>query len=146
MSTHAKDDSLIKTKCYKTDDSIGEVCLFEDRKAVSTNKEKYQETCVDTAKPPLKNLAQPELRVTNSTGTESDRIKVPYLSSLNLINLRVADKKTFYTSHESSACSIFSGSVNIPFWVLSGKINYFKVDNKEKKFFIYIKEIVVGSQ
>ena len=37
--THAKDDNLIKTKCYKTEDPIGEVCLFEDRKAVSTNKE-----------------------------------------------------------------------------------------------------------
>ena len=40
---YAKDDNLIKTKCYKTEDPVGEVCLFEDRKAVSTNKEKYQE-------------------------------------------------------------------------------------------------------
>jgi hypothetical protein len=130
---HAKDDNLIKTKCYKTEDPIGEVCLFEDRKAVSTNKEKYQERCEETAKLSIKNLSQPELRVTNSTGTESDRIKVPYLATLNLINLRVTDKKTFYTSYENSACSIFSGSVNMPFWVTSGKINYFKIDNTEKR-------------
>ena len=132
--TYAKDDNLIKTKCYKTEDPVGEVCLFEDRKAVSTNKAKYQQTCVEDAKLSIKTISQPELRVTDSNGKESNRVKIEYLSELNLVKLRVADKKTFYTSYENSACSVWSGSVNTPFWVSDGKINYLKIDNKEKSF------------
>ena len=131
---YAKDDNLIKTKCYKTEDPVGEVCLFEDRKAVSTNKEKYQDTCEESAKLSIKTISQPELRVTDLNGTESNRVKVEYLSELNLVKLRVAGKKTFYTSYENSACSVWRGSVNTPFWVSDGKINYLKVDNKEKNF------------
>jgi hypothetical protein len=132
--THAKDDNLIKTKCYKTEDPVGEVCLFEDRKAVSTNKEKYQQTCEDAAKLSIKTISQPELRVTDSNGTESNRVKIEYLSELNLVKLRVAGKKTFYTSYENTYCGVSRGSENTPFWVSDGKINYLKIDNKEKSF------------
>ena len=131
---YAKEDNLIKTKCYKTEDPVGEVCLFEDRKAVSTNKEKYQETCEDSAKLSIKTLSQPELRVTDSNGTESDRAKIQYLSELNLVKLRVADKKTFFTSYKNSACSVWRGSIHTPFWVADGKINYLNIDNKNKFF------------
>ena len=138
--THAKDDNLIKTKCYKTEDPIGEVCLFEDRKAVSTNKEKYQQTCEEDAKLSIKTISQPELRVTNSTGTESDRVKIEYLSELNLVKLRVASKKTFFTSYKNTYCGVSRGSVNTPFWVSDGKINYIKVDNNEKIFMSTLKK------
>ena len=131
---YAKDDNLIKTKCYKTEDPVGEVCLFEDRKAVSTNKEKYQDTCEEPAKLSIKTLSQPELRVTDSSGTESDRAKVQYLSELNLVKLKVADKKTFYTSYKNSACGGWSGSDHTPFWIVDGKINYLSIDNKNKSF------------
>ena len=131
---YAKDDNLIKTKCYKTEDPVGEVCLFEDRKAVSTNKEKYQETCEEPAKLSIKTITQPELRVTDSNGTESDRTKIQYLSELNLVKMRVADKKTFYTSYKNSACSVWRGSIHTPFWVADGKIIYLNIDNKNKFF------------
>jgi len=131
---YAKDDNLIKTKCYKTEDPVGEVCLFEDRKAVSTNKEKYQDTCEDPAKISVKTISQPELRVTDSKGTESARVKVEYLSELNLVKLRVAGRKTFYISHENGACGVWKGSIHTPFWVSDGKIDYLKIDNKETSF------------
>jgi len=137
---YAKDDNLIRTKCYKTEDPVGEVCLFEDRKAVSTNQEKYQKTCTEPAKLSVKTLTQSELRVTNSSGEELDRTKIPYLSSLNLMNSRVNDKKSFYTSYKNGECSVWRGLIQAPFWVVDGKIRYLKIENKNKEFMITMRK------
>ena len=138
-SIYAGESDLIKTKCYKTEDPVGEVCLFEDRRAVAANKEKYQENCEASAKFSVKTLSQPELRVTDLSGMELDRVKIPYLSTLNLMSLRVNEKKSFYTSYQNSACGSFLGDVQSPFWVLGGKINYLRIENKTKDFLITLR-------
>lgn len=131
---YAKQDDLIKTKCYKTEDPVGEVCLFEDRRAIAANKAKYQDTCEEAAKLSVNSLLVPELRVVDSGGAELDRVKIPYLSTLNLMTVRVAERKTFYTSRQNSACSVFRGGIHSPFWVSSGKISYFTIGEKQKNF------------
>jgi hypothetical protein len=134
FAAHAQDNKLIKTRCYKTEDPVGEICLFEDRKAVAANKEKYQETCEKSASLSVKNLIQPELRVSNSSGVETDRVKVQSLSDLNLAQLRVLNKKTFYTAYKNSACSVYAGVIYAPFWVLGGKIYFMSLENKNIYF------------
>jgi hypothetical protein len=125
---------IIKTKCYKTESPTGEVCIFEDKRALGPNKNKYQDRCEEAAKLPYKNLIESELRVTDSSGKETDRQKIPALTSLNLLKVRVNNSKTFSTSYTNSACSIFSGDGNTPFWVNNGKILFLIVDNNRVNF------------
>ena len=80
---------LIKTKCYKTESPVGEVCIFEDKKAIGANAAKYQGTCEEEAKLPVKDLKNPELQVTDSQGNETDRQKISPLTSLNLLKIKV---------------------------------------------------------
>ena len=140
QKNNAEDGGLVKTKCFKVEEPVGEVCLFEDRKAVADKKDKYKNTCEAPATLSIKSLTQSELRVTDANGAESDRVKIEYLSTLNLINTKVNGKKSFYTSHENSACSVWRGSVNTPFWVTNGKITYFKIDNQDKSFMTTIRK------
>lgn len=134
ISANAQDDRLIKTRCYKTESPAGEVCLFEDRKAIAGNKEKYQDTCEKSASLSMRNLIQSELRVVSTGGVETDRVKVQNLSELDLVKFRVLDKKTFYVSVRNGACSIFEGVIYTPFWVVDGKIYFMNIENKNKYF------------
>ena len=121
---------LIKTKCYKTDNPVGEVCLFEDKKAIGANAAKYQGTCEEDAKLPVKDLKNPELQVTDSQGKETDRQKIDPLTSLNLLKIKVNGAKTFFTSYQSLGCGSFSGTAYSPFWVINGKIIFLSVSDK----------------
>jgi hypothetical protein len=125
---------LIKTKCYKTESPVGEVCIFEDRRALGVNAAKYQDTCEEEAKLPVKDLKSPELQVTDSEGKETDRKKIAPLTSLNLLKIKVNGAKTFFTSYQSLGCGSFSGTGYSPFWVVNGKINFLSIGNKEITF------------
>ena len=123
---------LIKTKCYKTESPVGEVCIFEDKKAIGANAAKYQGDCdhQDTNLS-AKNLKNYELQVTDSQGKEIDRQKIAPLTSLNLLKIKVNGTKTFYLQDsESLICTSQRGDGNFPFWVIDGKINFFKINNK----------------
>ena len=125
---------LIKTKCYKTESPVGEVCLFEDKKAIGANAAKYQGTCEEDAKLPVKDLKNPELQVTNSEGKETDRQKIEPLTSLKLLKIKVNGEKTFFTSYQSLGCGSFSGTAYLPFWIVNGKINFLSISNKQVIF------------
>ena len=122
---------LIKTKCYKTETPVGEVCIFEDKKAIGANAAKYQVKCEEEAKLPVKDLKNPELQVTDSQGNETDRQKIAPLTSLNLLKIKVNGAKTFFTSNQSLGCGSFSGTAYSPFWVVNGKINFLSISNKQ---------------
>jgi len=126
---------LIKTKCYKTESPVGEVCIFEDKKVMGANAKKYFE-CEEHGVPKLsaKDLKNSELRITDSEGKEIDRQKIAALASLNLLKIKINGAKTFYTSYESVGCKSGSGTENSPFWVVNGKINFLSINNKQITF------------
>jgi len=125
---------LIKTKCYKTESPVGEVCIFEDKKAIGANAAKYQGTCEEDAKLPVKNLKNSELQVTDSEGKETDRQKIAPLTSLNLLKIKVNGAKTFFTSYQNLACGSFRGDEESPFWIVNGNIKFLDINNKKITF------------
>jgi hypothetical protein len=132
--SYSYSSDLIKTKCYKTENPIGEVCLFEDKKALGENSSKYKDSCEENSKLPVKNLKKYELQTTDINNNEIDRQYLSPLTSLNLLKIKVNGIKTFTTSYENSACSIWRGSVESPFWVINGKIIYFTINDKRVVF------------
>lgn len=130
----ASSADLIKTKCYKTESPVGEVCLFEDKKAIGANAAKYQGTCEEDAKLPFKDLKNSELQVTDSEGKETDRQKIAPLTSLNLLKIKVNGAKTYFTSYQNLACGSFRGDEESPFWVVNGNIKFLIINNKKITF------------